>query len=44
MVDAKWFEEYEDEFSRSEDKSAFFDKYYAPEIEFIHPFKGTFKG
>ncbi len=44
MVDAKWFDEYEKEFSNSKDKSAFFDKYYDPEAEFIHPLKGTFKG
>lgn len=44
MVDAKWFDEYEKEFSGSKDKSAFFDKYYDPDAEFIHPFKGAFKG
>jgi hypothetical protein len=44
MLDIKWFEEYEKEFSESKDKSAFFDKYYDPEAEFIHPFKGIFKG
>jgi len=44
MFGAKWFEEYEKEFSNAKDKSAFFDKYYDPEAVFIHPFKGSFKG
>ncbi|MCB2185527.1 MAG: nuclear transport factor 2 family protein [Deltaproteobacteria bacterium] len=44
MVDAAWFAEYEKEFSNAPDKSAFFDKYYDPAAEFIHPFKGTFQG
>lgn len=38
------FEAYEDEFNNASDKSAFFDRYYSPEIVFIHPFKGTFRG
>ncbi len=38
------FEEYEREFNQAEDKSAVFDKYYAPDAVFIHPYKGTFRG
>jgi hypothetical protein len=44
MLDIRWFKEYEKEFSESRDKGAFFDKYYDPDAEFIHPFKGRFKG
>ncbi len=38
------FEAYEDEFNNATDKSAFFDTYYDPEVVFIHPYKGTFRG
>ena len=38
------YHEYETLFNNSEDKSAFFDKYFDPEAIFIHPFKGTFRG
>jgi hypothetical protein len=38
------YKEYEHEFSKSPDKSALFDRYYAPDAVFIHPFKGTFRG
>jgi hypothetical protein len=38
------FEKYEDEFNNSSDKSDFFDRWYDPDIEFVHPIKGTFRG
>lgn len=38
------FEAYEDEFNNARDKGAFYDRYYAPGAEFIHPVKGTFRG
>ena len=44
MLDEQWFKEYGEAFSRAKDKSAFFDRYYDPEVTFIHPFKGTFHG
>ena len=43
-MDVEWFQEYEREFSNARDKSAFFDRYYHPDVTFIHPFKGTFHG
>ena len=38
------FTAYEDEFNNAKDKSAFFDRYYHPDIEFMHPMKGIFRG
>ena len=38
------FEVYEDQFNNATDKSAFYDRYYAPGAVFIHPIKGTFTG
>ncbi len=38
------YREYEELFSKSKDKSAFFDLYYDQDAVFIHPFKGTFRG
>lgn len=38
------FEAYEEAFNTATDKSAFFDTYYDPDVEFIHPIKGTFRG
>ncbi len=38
------YEEYAKMFSESADKSALFDKYYHPDVTFVHPFKGMFKG
>jgi hypothetical protein len=43
-MDCKTFKEYIQEFSEADDKSELFDKYYHPDIVFIHPFKGTFTG
>ena len=37
-------EEYENQFNNATDKSAFFDRYYDPNVVFIHPYKGTFTG
>lgn len=44
IVTKEYYEQYAKMFSEVEDKSAFFDKYYHPDVEFIHPFKGTFRG
>lgn len=44
MLDEQWFKEYGEAFSRAKDKSAFFDRYYDPQVTFMHPFKGTFHG
>ncbi len=38
------FEDYENLFNNSADKDALFDRYYDPDVVFIHPYKGTFKG
>ena len=38
------FEKYENVFNNASDKSALFDQYYDPDVTFIHPYKGTFKG
>lgn len=38
------FEEYLNRFNEATDKSQFFDQYYDPNVVFIHPFKGVFKG
>jgi ketosteroid isomerase-like protein len=43
-LNAEWFGRYANEFNHTEDKSKFFDNYYDPEVEFIHPFKGVFEG
>jgi hypothetical protein len=40
----KDFEEYENQFNNARDKSAFFDRYYDPNVVFRHPYKGTFTG
>ena len=38
------FEGYIHQFNNATDKSQFFDRYYDPDVVFIHPYKGTFKG
>jgi len=38
------FEEYEKQFNNASDKSKFFDRYYDPNADFIHPYIGTFRG
>ena len=40
MLSVEEFQEYEDQFNNAPDKSAFFDRYYDPNIVFIHPNKG----
>ena len=44
MMTQKQFEEYENTVNNAPDKSAFFDRYYAPDAVFVNPFKGTIKG
>lgn len=44
VLSVEQFEEYEDEFNNASDKSAFFDRYYDPNVVFVHPYKGTFTG
>ncbi len=38
------FEDYEKQFNQASDKSELFDRYYNPNVVFIHPYKGTFRG
>lgn len=44
LMTKKMFDEYEDQFNHATDKSDFYDKWYAPDAVFKHPFKGVFKG
>jgi len=44
IMTQEMFEKYENGFNNSPDKSNFFDRWYQPNAEFIHPVKGTFKG
>ena len=44
VLSVEQFEEYEDEFNNASDKSAFFDRYYDPNVVFVHPYRGTFTG
>lgn len=43
-MDERRFRQYAEAFSQAKDKSALFDRYYDPDVTFIHPFKGTFHG
>ena len=38
------FQEFVDRFNNAHDKEAFFDRYFDPDIVFVHPYKGTFRG
>jgi len=44
IMTQQMFEDYENAFNSSPDKTDFFDRWYHPDAEFVHPIKGTFKG
>lgn len=44
MLDEQRVTEHAEAFSRATDKSAFLDRYFDPDVTFVHPFKGTSHG